>query len=361
MQIEKLPANSSRLFKTSKEAKVQPLGKLELGIHPNGHHVFNTSFDLSKIHYDFNYITEDTFHFHQTLEYFLGLSKFLQRFDRFIEIGCGQGEFVEYLRAKGFNAFGFDPALNHSKKYLFNSLWSLSEENQQLNLEVNNTLYIMRCVLPHVPDPFEFLDSIFEKHPSSAVLIEFQNKEWIEQKKLWPQISHDHVNIFSKHDFENRYTITTSGDFSNHEWTYVLLQRRIKPIPSRGDEEPLNKLLKMDDIFKTRIKEISILLAANRPILIFGAAGKGIGAGFTLTNEGVNVIYAFDSNIKRQGRYLECSGIRVITQAEIHTKLSSKTIVLIVNPNHLHYVSELFDSKFTLAVAGEITEKVLNF
>jgi len=42
MQIEKLPANSSRLFKTSKEAKVQPLGKLELGIHPNGHHVFNT-------------------------------------------------------------------------------------------------------------------------------------------------------------------------------------------------------------------------------------------------------------------------------------------------------------------------------
>jgi hypothetical protein len=49
MQIEKLPANSSRLFKTSKEAKVQPLGKLELGIHPNGHHVFNTSFDLSKI------------------------------------------------------------------------------------------------------------------------------------------------------------------------------------------------------------------------------------------------------------------------------------------------------------------------
>ena len=95
--------------------------------------------------------------------------------------------------------------------------------------------------------------------------------------------------------------------------------------------------------------------------MIFGAAGKGIGAGFTLTNEGINVVYAFDSNIKRQGRYMECSGIRVITQAEIHTKLSSKTIVLIVNPNHLHYVSELFDSRFTLAIAGEITEKILNF
>jgi len=360
MQIEKLPANSSRLFQTSEEAKVQPLGRLDLGIHPNGNYVFNTSFDLSKIHYDFNYISEDTFHFHQTLDYFSGLSKTLQRFNRIIEIGCGQGEFVEYLRTKGLNAFGFDPALRDCNKYLFNSLWSLNEENQKLNSEVKNTLYIMRCVLPHIPDPFEFLDNIFNKHPGAAVLIEFQNKEWIEQKKLWSQISHDHVNIFSKNDFENRYTITNSGDFSNHEWTYVLLERRIKPIPSRKDDEPVDKLLKIDDVFKTRIKEISLLVAASRPILIFGAAGKGIGTVFALTNEGVNGVYAFDSNIKRQGRYMECSGIRIITQPEIQTKLSSKTIILVVNPNHLHYVSNLFDSQFTLAVVGEITEKVLN-
>ena len=361
LQIAELPANASRLFKTYEEAKGQPLGKLKLDVHPNGHHVFNKLFDISKIQYDLNYNTEDTFHFQQTLEYFSGLSKFLTKFSRFTEIGCGQGEFVEYLRSNGFNAFGYDPVLKESKKYLFNTKWSLSEEeNLQSEIVMNNTLYIMRCVLPHISDPYKFLDSIFEKYPDSAILIEFQNKEWIEEKKLWPQISHDHVNIFSKRDFENRYTILNSGDFSNHEWTYVLLQRKIQSFSQPEEGEHLNKLLKMEEIFETRKKEISLLQATDRPILIFGAAGKGIVAGFTLINEGINVICAIDSNIRRQDKYLECSGIRVITDAEIKAKLSSKTIILIANPNHLTYVSKLYAGKFTVAIMGNITQKELN-
>jgi len=360
LQIAELPANASRLFKTYEEAKSQPLGKLELDVHPNGHHVFNKSFDISKIHYDLNYNTEDTFHFQQTLEYFSGLGKFLTKFSRFTEIGCGQGEFVEYLRSNGFNAFGYDPVLMESKKYLSNTKWSLSEEENLKSEMVINTLYIMRCVLPHISGPFEFLDGIFEKYPDSAILIEFQNKEWIEENKLWPQISHDHVNIFSKRDFEKRYTILKSGDFSNHEWTYVLLQRKIQSFSYIEEGEHLSKLLKMEKIFETRRKEISLLQATDRPILIFGAAGKGMVAGFTLINEGINVVYAIDSNIKRQGRYLECSGIKVITEAEIKAKISSKTIILIANPNHLTYVSKLYADKFTLAVMGRITQKELN-
>jgi len=361
LKIAEIPANASRLFKTYEEAKIQPLGKLELDIHPNGHHVFNKSFDKSKIHYDLNYNTENTFHFQQTLEYFSGLSKFLTKFSRFCEIGCGQGEFVEYLRSNGFNAFGYDPVLKESKKYLFNIEWSLGEEeNLKSETVMNNTLYIMRCVLPHISDPFKFLDDIFEKYPDSAILIEFQNKEWIEKKKLWSQISHDHVNIFSKRDFENRYTILNSGDFSNYEWTYVLLQRKIQSFSYSGEGAHLSKLLKMEEIFETRKKEISLLQATDRPILIFGAAGKGIVSGFTLINEGVNVIYAIDSNIKHQGKYMECSGIRVITETEIKAKLSSKTIVLIANPNHMQYVSRIFAGKFTLAIMGKITQKELN-
>jgi hypothetical protein len=360
-KIAELPANASRLFKTCDEAKTQSLGKLELDIHPNGHHVFNKSFDISKINYDLNYNTENTFHFQQTLEYFPGLSKFLTKFSRFTEIGCGQGEFVEYLRSNGFNAFGYDPVLRESNKYLFNIEWSLGEEeNLKSEMVMSNTLYIMRCVLPHISDPFKFLDNIFEEYPDSAILIEFQNKEWIEQKKLWPQISHDHVNIFSKRDFEKRYTILNSGDFSNYEWTYVLLQRKIQSFSYSGEGEFLSKLLKMEDIFETRKKEISLLQATDRPIVIFGAAGKGIVAGFTLINEGVNVIYAIDGNVKHQGLYMECSGIRVITEAETKAKLSSKTIILIANPNHIQYVSKLYAGKFTLAIMGKITQKELN-
>jgi len=88
---------------------------------------------------------------------------------RIIDIGCGQGEFVEFLRGIGFAAEGFDPVRQDSATYFHPRLWSPGEAEADL--------YIMRCVLPHIPEQWAFLAKLVEASPGCRVLVEFQQLE----------------------------------------------------------------------------------------------------------------------------------------------------------------------------------------
>lgn len=356
--LMKAPANASRLFETIDEALCQPIGEIQLAASSEHDYIYNSAFKISQIRYDLNYCTSNIFHLKESKEYIGRLLPKLAIFNSFVEIGCGQGEFVAYLNSVGFDAVGFDPVLKQPTNSCFNQLWSFSNEQDLLpDIDALNTLYIMRCVLPHIPEPYSFLDSIFEQHPNAGVLIEFQRREWIEQNKVWPQISHDHVNIFSEDDFKRRYSVLDSGIFSNNEWTYVLFTNRPSPPPVRV--ELMNTHDNFEKIFKTREEELTHLIEIDRPIAIYGAAGKGIVFGYSLIDAGCINVCAIDADKNRQGRYMDSSGIRVLGLAEAINKLPKNSIIAVMNPNHLVSVSEYYDEKFDVACIGQLT-KIVN-
>lgn len=277
-----VPANSSRLFSNRDDAIRQSTAEVQLVCDEKYPFVYNVKFDPSLIQYDFNYCTTDKFHLKDTVAYLSDLAEELPSYSSIIEIGCGQGEFVKYLRRLGFNSFGFDPTLKNSSEYLFQTLWSTA--NQDLCASINylkNPLYIMRCVLPHIPNPFDFLDSILELNSESRVLIEFQRREFIIYNNMWTQISHDHVNIFSIGDFAERFEILDSGEFANCEWAYVLLKKGTT-INSKVDY--FSEYIEFEKVFRVRDFEIESLAELKSPIAIYGAAGKGIVFGFSLMN-----------------------------------------------------------------------------
>jgi hypothetical protein len=348
----KAPANASRLFETIDEALCQPIGEIQLSTSSEYEYIYNSAFDIEQIRYDLNYCTSNLFHFKESKDYFEKLLPKLGSFSSIVEIGCGQGEFVEYLNRSGFNAVGFDPVLKQPKKYLFNQLWTLSNEREIIpNIEALRTLYIMRCVLPHISEPFSFLDSIFEQHPNAGILIEFQRREWIEQNRVWPQISHDHVNIFSESDFRGRYTVLASGVFSNSEWVYVLFTRnQSNPLKS----EPIETNGGFEKIFKVREAELSHLNELDRPIAIYGAAGKGIVFGYSLIDAGCHNVYAIDVDKNRQGLYMDSSGIRVLSLEEAMLNLPKSSIIVVMNPNHLVSVSEFYRNRIEVACIGRL-------
>lgn len=354
----KAPANASRLFETIDEALRQPIGEIQLAASSEYEYIYNSAFKISQIRYDLNYCTSNIFHLEESKDYFERLfAKKLARFNSFVEIGCGQGEFVEYLKGLGFDAVGFDPVLKQPTNYLFDQLWTLNNERDLIpTIDSLNTLYIMRCVLPHIPEPYSFLDSIFEQHPNAGVLIEFQRRDWIEQNKVWPQISHDHVNIFSEGDFKRHYSVLASGIFSNNEWAYILLTKRLRP---RETVELMNIHDKFEKIFKAREEELTHLNEIDRPIAIYGAAGKGIVFGFTLIDSGFYNVCAIDADKNRQGQHMDSSGIRVLGIEEAINNLPKNSIIAVMNPNHLVSVSEYYSQKFDVACIGQLT-KIIN-
>ena len=148
-----VPANSSRFFASSADAQRQPTGFVELEWQSNDPYVLNGDIPARLIAHDDAYCTSvvDIHGVIQvpTLAYLAErVLPHLPRQPRVVDIGCGQGEFVDVLRSQGMDAAGYDPVLRRPSSHLHRRYWDADEPPANL--------YVMRCVLPHVPDPSGF-------------------------------------------------------------------------------------------------------------------------------------------------------------------------------------------------------------
>jgi hypothetical protein len=334
-----LPANSSRHFTDQKVAIQQPTGQLKIEYDAKHGFFFNGLFDATLLRHDLSYCTKDDFHLQATELYFLELIKKFSDTSLIIDIGCGSGEFVDFLRNLGYDALGFDPVNNKKEEYFYSDYF---HPTKTLISDKNNSskvLFVMRCVLPHIVDPFAYLDSLFSAFPNSQVLLEYQNLEWIIAHQIWYQFSHDHMNYFSIDSFNKDFNVITKDVFSNEEWSYCLLERNQELRISETSNQEYSRFA--EDIFNLfRVRENQILkyLSEKSPLAIYGAAGKGIVFGFTLQQSGVENIIAIDASPERQGKFMEVSGIPILS-SKIFSEVSIDAgKVLVLNPQHYEYV-----------------------
>ena len=257
-----VPANSSRFFDDYVEATSQPLGNVQLVWDPKDEIIVNQRYKPELIKYDTQYCTSvseiGTQYRIPTLSYFDEILQFIKEKPVVIDIGCGQGELVSELRNIGIDACGYDPVVRIYNPFLYSRYWGPEEKSADL--------YIMRCVLPHIQSPWDFLRRISLSAPKSLVLIEFQRIEWILEHKVWYQVSHDHVNLFSISSFARRYEVIKSGTFSNGEWGWVLID------PSEKESQSHNSFPRhfreINDLFTQKDRFIKKLASTNKPLAI---------------------------------------------------------------------------------------------
>jgi Methyltransferase domain len=340
-----LPANASRFFDSPDEALAQPTGRVRLAWDSVDPYLYNDAFDESLVAYDDSYCTtvvdiEQRTQVPTSNYIFEQVMPFLDS-PNVIDIGCGQGEFVSVLRARAIRAVGFDPVLRAPTHSLNKRNWSSGEEAADL--------YVMRCVLPHIPSPWGFLDTIGESAPDALILIEFQRIEWILDQDVWFQISHDHVNLFSIDDFLARYDVPAWGTFSNGEWGWVLIQASSRRVAELADCSYLERL---SDLYDYRAAILH--RAAGREAVVWGAAGKGIVLVHALVSAGADVPMAIDADLNRWERYLDVSGVRVSSPLEALAHLNPKIPVLVANPNHFHAIAEKYGDQLDIRLPGDL-------
>jgi hypothetical protein len=352
----RVPANSSRFFVDKHTALSQPMADVDLIYDELNHIVVNRKFDLSSIIYDDMYCTSVSNILGRiqlpTTEYFSEIMQLMETDIKVVDIGCGQGEFVEYLQKAGIRAKGYDPALTVENESLVKDYWS--EEFDPADL------YVMRCVLPHIPNPWEFIRRIFHVNPKARVLVEFQDLDWILDNRIWWQISHDHVNVFAKRDFEAPFVVISSGNFAKGEWSWVLIENKMREDKSNSEEFNIDQRLEstyvagLQEQFRflkesrekgiDRAKEISALGKFG----IWGSAGKGIVLASTLVQNQVTNFIAIDADIKRWGKFLECSGTRVYSGPNGLKSLDLGAQVIVSNPNHITEIKGFVQNRVNL-------------
>ncbi len=334
-----VPANASRFFEDQEIALSQPLASIQLVQEKNGF-IHNVSFEPSLIQYDSSYCTSNANmkgrYSSPTLDYIPRIFARMGVNDLIIDIGCGQGEFVKELRRMGRNAIGFDPVIRSESSFLHRRLWTSTESPA--------ALYVMRCVLPHIENPFSFIHEIGAFDCESMVLIEYQRLEWIVEHQIWYQISHDHVNLFTIHDFQLNFDVLDHGVFANGEWGWVLVDpRRISKLETNASldiHEGINELFNTKSVFLDNVSTLESQL------IVWGAAGKGIVLSHAIASV-KGQISSIDADENRWGLYMESSGTPIFSPEKALVAAERDSVILVCNPNHLSeikaYVGDGFD------------------
>ncbi len=141
-------------------------------------------------------------------------------------------------------------------------------------------------------------------------------------------------------DFVNRYTVIQTGQFGNGEWSWVLFDPK-----SCGPISPHEFVLerKLAGLFEQRSSWLSS--QANKEVqrIIWGGAAKGTVLADALGHSGVVVSAVVDADPQKRGRFLEGSGVQVISPAELLTCDLQDVEVLVANPNHFGAVRDFLN------------------
>jgi len=348
-RIKKTPGNGARLFNKYFDAISQPAGELNFILHEelNTFYIKNLNFNSQLIKHDQNYCTVNSHHLFETSKY---LDEFISKIDLdsvVIEIGCGQGEFLDHISNNFRMLYGFDPVCTRNEVNFYSKYWDPSVDKYGLNLNVNSQIvFIMRCVLPHILNPIQFLDKNFDHFPNAKFLVEYQSIDWTISNSAWQQYTHDHVNLFDLSTFQKRYKVIKCGEFAQGEWEWVFFERKNDKIHSSKLMDNFHKKLhKINTIQDLQESQLEKILNQNNKWIIYGSSGKGCNIAYNLLirSHGELEIFATDSNHAMHGKYLETSGVEIISIEQAVKKVEHSGFkVIISNINHLDHVRKFF-------------------
>jgi SAM-dependent methyltransferase len=124
------------------------------------------------------------------------LKEFLNKYNLvsgdMIEIGCGNGQYLEILRELGYECDGWEAGEKNK----------LECQEKGFNFQHNKLQYnSVFCFyyLEHMPDPVNFIINIYNMLREDGVcLIEVPNYDYIEKNRLWLEFTRDHRFYYRK-------------------------------------------------------------------------------------------------------------------------------------------------------------------
>lgn len=337
-RVKDMPIFQNKMFPDELSARACPKGDVSLVQDMESGLIFNSSFDANLLEYNADYQNEQAFsgvfqkHLHDVKE----IIKRHFHNKKLLEVGCGKGFFLEFLRKEGFNITGIDPAYEGTNldiiKAPFDSSLGMSGEG-----------IVLRHVLEHIPDPVAFLSAIVKANGERGLIyIEVPCFDWICKKKAWFDIFYEHVNYFRLSDFRRIFgNILEYGHIFAGQYLYIV-----------ADIASLRKpCLETKDRFffpTDFLASIDYLAASTKgkKNAIWGGASKGVVFALYMERAGANIDFVIDINPSKQGKYLPATGLKVSTPNEAMGILQSGDNIFVMNSNYLNEITERSGNKF---------------
>lgn len=319
------------------KTKAQSLGPIRLRLNGALQFLENDAFDLNLIDYGEDYENSQAYSTkfrEHMLSVLLMLKKILPKDSAIVEVGCGKGDFVEMIEADGyFDVKGYDASYNGKNKLI---------EKRYLNSSdrIKADLVILRHVLEHVPNPYDFLSMLKTVFGKSKIYIEVPNYDWIVANKTFFDITYEHVNYFSQRALRFLFEKSTTqhGLLFDEQYQYVISDLSSLNFDFKRHYQSEDWcFISFGELFPNIEEDIQRFEneAQNRSVYLWGAGTKGCLFLAHCANKNLlvdKVRFAIDQNPQKIGKYLPGSLIEIRSRNDFFTTVKPGDLLLISNP-----------------------------
>lgn len=356
VEIPDIPVHCNVVCNTRQEAHAMPRAGLDISVCRGCGHIFNTGFDPERMRYDGAYenaldgsgLFRD---YADALADRLIAEHGLHGKD-IIEIGCGNGAFLDLLCRKGGNrGVGFDPsAAPREGGANGEDVRVIADYYRQAYEHYKGDLVICRQVLEHIDEPGDFLGLLRSamKDTSAVLFIEVPNGMYtLDTGHIWDFI-YEHCSYFCESSLARLLD------------DHGLAIRRLAPsyhdqfmcadavCVQEGEtwSSPAKTLQSVPHIatFSTRFydtvdhwrRTIAAAADAGQTVVAWGAGSKGVTFLNIVDRDLGAVRYIVDINPKKGGKFVAGAGQQIVAPAELPA--IEPNLVLLMNPIYLDEV-----------------------
>lgn len=331
LYIPRAPVFCNVLWDTQGRALQAPAAAISLVFCDACGHIFNAEFDPGLVDYSPAY--ENSLHFSEYFQaYASGLAESLVRRHglrekQIIEIGCGNGDFLELLcRLGDSQGVGFDPACSRDEDAV-GAVRFIADYYSTNYRHYDADLVCCRHVLEHIENPRELAAlcrEVCARRPGATVFFEVPNGAYIAKEAAIWDVIYEHCAYFTPQSLGRlfagcgfciqRMEVAFGGQYlqleavpgrsgaevGGHANERDSLARDVRTFAARADR-------KIDE-WKERIRQLS---AAELRTVAWGAGSKGV----TFLNAvGIrdSITHIVDINPKKQGKYVPGTGQQVV-------------------------------------------------
>jgi SAM-dependent methyltransferase len=359
-----IPTNSCLLLDAD-EAVAYPRGEMRLAFCRSCGFLGNVAFDPALSEYSSRY-EETQGYSARFVEFATGLAR--HWVDKYglagstaVEIGCGKGEFLEYLIDAGLgHATGIDPGL-HPERLRPDLAGRITARTAFYDAgygPLDADAVICRHTLEHIPDVARFVRDIragIGDRTDTIVLFELPDVRRILDEVAFWDVYYEHCSYFSAGSLARLFR--SSGFEVLHvervyDDQYLVLEARPSTVPAAGEplpiEDDLEQLAKGTRLYEEGFARtlsgwrdrLAALAREGGTAVIWGSGSKGVSF---LTNLGMDdaVRAAVDINPFRQGKAMIGTGHLIVgpdALADIQPQL-----VIAMNPIYLDEIQAELD------------------